>query len=370
MSAHSLLTPHLLSHLCLFRQLNLSNNRLCGVWVDVYGKQKGNYSLKGIHAIADALRVNGGLTALDLSLNELKDEGVSAVCEAIQSNKETKLASLDMGLNSIGSVGAKSVAAMVAVTGGLTSLDLSCNSLCRVNILGRGSYTAEGITAIAEALRVNGSLTECNLRANSIGAEGAKQLADALRVNGVLTSLNLSSNDIGGYWDDDQKTCVFTPVGPKAIADALLVNGGLTKMRYVSPQLEGLWAKIPGDVPTLVHVACSIALVQSSVLTLPLCRCWSCVIQPCASALRSRTLQCTAKGALLPYILPLDAHHCSLLPSLHILPSDAHHCSLPPDEDAPLPSLCVRSLGNNHLDEPAKRALRDAWRGVHSHLEL
>jgi len=32
------------------------------------------------------LGVNGGLTALDLSSNDVKDEGVSAVCEAIQSN--------------------------------------------------------------------------------------------------------------------------------------------------------------------------------------------------------------------------------------------------------------------------------------------
>ena len=43
-------------------------------------------------------------------------------CEAIQSNKETKLASLNMGKNRFGPVGAKSVAAMVAVTGGLTKV--------------------------------------------------------------------------------------------------------------------------------------------------------------------------------------------------------------------------------------------------------
>jgi len=45
----------------------------------------------------------------------------------------------------------------VIVTGALTSLDLSNNSLCRVN---RSTYTAEGITAIADALRVNCALTE------------------------------------------------------------------------------------------------------------------------------------------------------------------------------------------------------------------
>ena len=64
-----------------------------------------------------------------MSSNELKDEGVSAVCEAIQSNKETKLASLNMGTNSIGPTGAKSVAAMVAVTGALIECDLSNNDM-------------------------------------------------------------------------------------------------------------------------------------------------------------------------------------------------------------------------------------------------
>ena len=52
--------------------------------------------------------VIGGLTtALDLSFNNLNDEGVSAVCEAIQSNKETKLASLNMRRNKLWSNGSK-----------------------------------------------------------------------------------------------------------------------------------------------------------------------------------------------------------------------------------------------------------------------
>ena len=74
-------------------------------------------------ALAPALAANGGLTALDLSSNELKDEGVSAVCEAIQSNKETKLTSLNFQDNGIGSVGANAVAAMVVVTGSLTKIE-------------------------------------------------------------------------------------------------------------------------------------------------------------------------------------------------------------------------------------------------------
>ena len=51
------------------------------------------------------------------------DEGVSAVCEAIQSNKETKLMSLNFMHNGIGPVGANAVAVIVAVTGSLTKIE-------------------------------------------------------------------------------------------------------------------------------------------------------------------------------------------------------------------------------------------------------
>eukprot|EP00900_Chrysochromulina_parva_P019069 jgi/Chrpa1/27163/Chrysochromulina_OHIO_Genome00026158-RA len=115
--------------------INLSDNQLCGVWTD-YAGQHGAYTAEGITAIADALRVNGGLTALDVSNNYLKDEGVCAVCKAIQSHKETKLASLNFRNNDIGPVGANAVAAMVAVTGALTSLNLSSNNLCSVTETG------------------------------------------------------------------------------------------------------------------------------------------------------------------------------------------------------------------------------------------
>jgi hypothetical protein len=39
-------------------------------------------------------------------------------------------------------------------------LDLSGNQLCGKDLSGRGTHTAEGITAIADALRVNGALTK------------------------------------------------------------------------------------------------------------------------------------------------------------------------------------------------------------------
>ena len=78
---------------------------------------------EGAAALAPALAANGALTALDLSFNALKDEGVNAVCKAIQNNKETKLAKLNFQYTGIGPVGTNAVAAMVAVTGALTKIE-------------------------------------------------------------------------------------------------------------------------------------------------------------------------------------------------------------------------------------------------------
>jgi len=174
-------------------------NSLTLTELDLKGKDVG---VEGGMVVAGLIPVMGGLTALDLSSNSLKDEGASAVCEAIQSNKETKLSSLNFKGNGIGPVGANAVAAMVAVTGGLTSIDLSENALCGVvQSFGgvSGTYTAEGITAIADALRVNGGLTSLGLSNNALcgvscfggtyTAEGITAIADALRVNGALTKI-------------------------------------------------------------------------------------------------------------------------------------------------------------------------------------
>ena len=47
-------------------QLNLSNNRLCGVWLEhgFYGKQMGTYTAEGIIAVAEALKVTASLTSV------------------------------------------------------------------------------------------------------------------------------------------------------------------------------------------------------------------------------------------------------------------------------------------------------------------
>jgi NLR family CARD domain-containing protein 3 len=119
-------------------------------------------------ALAPAIAANGGLTKVSLAKNEFGEEGTKAICEALEQNKTLK--ELDISGNMTGNsniggtAGVKHVAKMLGVNGALTSIDLSYNQLCGVRIDHRGrengTYTAEGIIAIADALRVNGALTK------------------------------------------------------------------------------------------------------------------------------------------------------------------------------------------------------------------
>jgi len=107
---------------------------LCGIRRDQTTADFRNQGLKPPDAILLASDlsqavVTGALTELSIYGNRVGDKGVIPICEAIQSNKETKLASLNMADNGIENCAAESVAAMLAVTGALTECDLSYNGM-------------------------------------------------------------------------------------------------------------------------------------------------------------------------------------------------------------------------------------------------
>ena len=141
---------------------------LCGIRRDQTTADFSNQKLKPPDAIllaSDLLQagVTGSLTKLSLAKNELGEEGTKAICEALE--QSTTLKELDISggwraSNIGGPAGVKHVAKMLGVNGSLTSIDLSSNQLCGLNWDGKGKYTTVGITAIADALRVNGALTK------------------------------------------------------------------------------------------------------------------------------------------------------------------------------------------------------------------
>ena len=214
--------------------LDLSNNQLCGV--NEYGNE--TYNADGITAIADALRVNGSLTKMSLAWNTLGVEGTKAICDALEQNKTLKELDLS-GFNMGGAAGAKHVAKMLGVNGSLTSLDLSDNQLCGLNIWGQGTYTSEGITAIADALRVNSALTSLNLSSNNLCSvtETGYITITASEVQGS----SFKEGDKVVYQGKEMivsnaKETNHIRIGPdimtglNALADAFRVNGGLTKI--------------------------------------------------------------------------------------------------------------------------------------------
>jgi Ran GTPase-activating protein (RanGAP) involved in mRNA processing and transport len=275
-------------------------------------------SIKSIKPLAEYIAVSGGLTALDLSFNNLIDEGVSEVCEAIQNNKETKLASLNFERNRIGPVGANAVAAMVAVNGALTVANLLRNpldaesakmlaevakqkgiSLCGIR---RDQTTADfhdqylkppdaillasdltqavvtggltsinlsgnhltnlgtdmtGIKELAAALGVNGGLTKISLAKNKLGEEGTKAICEATEQNTTLKELDIS----GGFGECN----IGGSAGAKHVAKMLGVNGALTVTNLLGNQLDAESAKMLAEVAKQKGISlCSIQHDQTT----------------------------------------------------------------------------------------------------------
>ena len=154
---------------------------------------------------------------------------------------ENSVTKLGLSRKGLGLEGAMLLSYLVASSVSLTSLDLSENALCNlwkspfggpangfggpadgwwggryVNNL-HGTYSAEGITAIANAICVNRSLTCVDLSRNIFGPEGARSIAEAIRVNSSLTSLDLTCNQIGSE-------------GASALGEALKVNSSLLRV--------------------------------------------------------------------------------------------------------------------------------------------
>ena len=74
-----------------------------------------------------------------------------------------------------------------------------------------------GAASFAEAMKVNTTLTQLLLWGNDIGATGAASLAEAMKVNTTLTQLDLGENNIGA-------------AGADSLAEAMKVNTTLTQL--------------------------------------------------------------------------------------------------------------------------------------------
>ena len=110
--------------------------------------------------------------------NELKDEGVKMVCDALRDSKVSKLEELDLQRNGITVTGAASVAAYLAVTAELTSLDVGYNQIGKEQAL-----------ALVSIFKEKDQMKSVGLAGCSLGVDGAKTVADYVSVSGSLTEV-------------------------------------------------------------------------------------------------------------------------------------------------------------------------------------
>lgn len=213
------------------RSLDVTNNRLCGVWVDQYGQQ-GKWSADAVLAMADAIRNSATLDTLLIGGNRIRDEGIHAIVGALRDDPE--IVHLGLENNEIGAAGAMKLATAVGAMIALEDVNLSHNCICgAASVGGRPPtpYSAAGMSALVEGARVSSSLRRLNLSNNRICGQwsdayggqlygtydtaGAEAISDLLRTRegSTLTELDISNNSLG-------------PVGGRAIYEALRENDG------------------------------------------------------------------------------------------------------------------------------------------------
>ncbi|KAG0300488.1 hypothetical protein BGZ98_009136, partial [Dissophora globulifera] len=167
---------------------------------------------KDIRELADPLRINANLTALNFTHSSIGDNGVQVLSEALKAN--SSLTTLDLRSNSIGPIGAQALSKVLKINSNLTTLHLGSNSI-----------RDDGAQVLSTALDANSTLTTLGLENNSIENIGARALAVVLKLNSTLTILDLTGNSIR----DD---------GVRAISRALRNNSTLMSLDLKGNSIE------------------------------------------------------------------------------------------------------------------------------------
>jgi hypothetical protein len=131
-----------------------------------------NIGVQGDKCFAEAIEVNYGWLISLIMILELQ-AGAEFIAEAIKENIGLKM--IEISSNNIGDQGVKAIAGAIKVNSTLQSIHLSRN------IIGD-----EGAKAIAEAIQVNSSLEEIDLWSNNFGTEGVQSIAKSIKQNFIL----------------------------------------------------------------------------------------------------------------------------------------------------------------------------------------
>jgi hypothetical protein len=132
-----------------------------------------------------ATKGNGALTSLDLSKNRLCAKGTKILAEALKRNQI------------------------------MTALNISSNDMTYGG-KGKGHGDISGVAALAGAIPGMGAMTSLNRASTQLCAEDTKLLAAALKGNQIMTERNISSNRMtyGSAWGDMSGIIILANVIP------------------------------------------------------------------------------------------------------------------------------------------------------------
>ncbi|XP_046865064.1 glutamate-rich protein 3-like isoform X2 [Xenia sp. Carnegie-2017] len=166
-----------------------------------------NIGEEGARHIADVIRDNRAIKILLLHGNPLGDKGVTLIVDAILENKISSLSTLDVGDCGLANEGARQIARLLD-SGNITDLNISANNITndgwvafgkalksnkklRSLSLDYNKITNEDLAVLAQGFQHCTSLRSVDLEANRIEDEGALLLLDVLRENKNILDLRL-----------------------------------------------------------------------------------------------------------------------------------------------------------------------------------
>ena len=130
--------------------------------------------------ISDYLKVNKKIIEVNLSTSQLSNEGIKVFVQAVEDS--TTLHSLDVSNNEISDDGVLFISDFLKI-----------NTLCKINLCDY-EIRDEGTKKFSEALQVNTTMQVLNMSRNKITDEGANELSKAIQLNKTLQELNISKN--------------------------------------------------------------------------------------------------------------------------------------------------------------------------------
>lgn len=223
----------------------------------------------GAVALAEALTVNKTLGWIDLSNTGLSDVGAIALAEMLRTNTTLECIILSNVKRMISPVGTIALMEAMHVNTSLLELKvggidlrgesatalatmLSVNTTLELLDLDATKINDEGMIALAGALKTNRSLKILFLTfLFKVYIGGYTALADAIKINTTLTEIHFSECSIEGYVKNEPTHLVDNPLGDEIVcvlADAIQVNSSLKYVDFSGNRIGIKSADALGDM--------------------------------------------------------------------------------------------------------------------------